>query len=84
MLKWALQQSPNPVVVLKEGIDMHLLKKNCKPEEIAELIVFLCSNSEANITGQSCKSDGAVDPKGRIFGGTMEWTRQKIRGNCID
>ena len=60
MLQWSLQQSPNPEEVIEECIDMHLLKRIAKPEEIAELIAFLCSDSAANITGQSFRSDGGI------------------------
>jgi len=60
MLQWALEQSPNPKEVLAECIDMHLLKRIAKPEEIASLITFLCSDAAANITGQSFRSDGGI------------------------
>ncbi len=60
MLHWALEQSPNPDEVLEECIDMHLLKRIAKPEEIASLIAFLCSDDAANITGQSFRSDGGI------------------------
>ncbi|MEL6190533.1 MAG: SDR family oxidoreductase [Bacteroidota bacterium] len=60
MLHWALEQSTDPQVVLDECNEMHLLKRIAKPEEIAELIAFLCSDSAANITGQSFRSDGGI------------------------
>lgn len=60
MLHWALKQSTNPKEVLQECIDMHLLKRIAKPEEIASLIAFLLSDDAANITGQSFRSDGGI------------------------
>lgn len=60
MLHWALKQSANPDEVLEECIDMHLLKRIAKPEEIASLIAFLSSDDAANITGQSFRSDGGI------------------------
>lgn len=60
MLRWALEQSPDPQAVLDECYDMHLLKRIAKPEEIAALIAFLCSDLACNITGQSFRSDGGI------------------------
>lgn len=60
MLQWALKHSANPDEVLEECIDMHLLKRIAKPEEIASLIAFLSSDDAANITGQSFRSDGGI------------------------
>ncbi|WP_194766892.1 SDR family NAD(P)-dependent oxidoreductase [Tamlana sp. I1] len=60
MLAWALEQSPDPKAVMDECLDMHLMKRVAKPEEIASLIAFLCSDDSANITGQSFRSDGGI------------------------
>ncbi|MEO1009679.1 MAG: glucose 1-dehydrogenase [Bacteroidota bacterium] len=60
MLHWALEQSPDPDAVMQECLDMHLLKRIARPEEIASLIAFLCSDDAANITGQSFRSDGGI------------------------
>jgi NAD(P)-dependent dehydrogenase (short-subunit alcohol dehydrogenase family) len=60
MLHWALEQSPDPEAMLRECVDMHLLKRIAKPEEIASLIAFLCSDDAANITGQAFRSDGGI------------------------
>ena len=60
MLHWALEQSPDPDAVLQECYNMHLLKRIAKPQEIAELIAFLCSDASINITGQSFRSDGGI------------------------
>jgi len=55
---WAM--SKNPEEVLQDSIDMHLLKRIGKPEEVAELIVFLCSDKAAFITGQYIRIDGGL------------------------
>ena len=60
MLQWALSQSPDPQRVMQECYDMHLLKRIAKPEEIASLIAFLCSDEASNITGQAFRSDGGI------------------------
>ncbi len=60
MLHWALKQSRDPQAVLEECHDMHLLKRIAKPEEIAALVAFLCSDIARNITGQSLRSDGGI------------------------
>ena len=60
MLHWAMQQSPDPQAIYDECIDMHLLKRIAQPEEIAELIAFLCSPAAANMTGQAIRTDGGI------------------------
>jgi len=60
MLHWALDQSPDPDAMLQECLDMHLMKRIAKPEEVAELIAFLSSSQSANITGQSFRTDGGI------------------------
>lgn len=60
MLHWAMEQSDDPKALYNECIDMHLLKRIAKPQEIAELIAFLASDQSSNITGQSFRTDGGI------------------------
>ena len=60
MLHWGFSQSPDPEAVFQEAKDMHLLKRVAKPEEVAELISFVCSNRAPFITGQAIRIDGGL------------------------
>ncbi len=60
MLRWGFSQSPNPEEVFQEAKDMHLLKRVAKPEEVAELICFVCSDRAPFITGQAIRIDGGL------------------------
>ncbi|MCB9267160.1 MAG: glucose 1-dehydrogenase [Lewinellaceae bacterium] len=60
MLRDALQLSPDPEAVYQECVDMHLAKRICSPEEVAELIVFLASDKAPFITGQAIRIDGGL------------------------
>jgi len=40
MLRNAIQETENPEKAFRECIDMHLSKRICPPEEVAELIGF--------------------------------------------
>jgi NAD(P)-dependent dehydrogenase (short-subunit alcohol dehydrogenase family) len=60
MLRNAIQLSPNPAEVLQECHDMHPVKRIGTPEEVAELIIFLCSDKAAFITGQPIRIDGGL------------------------
>lgn len=55
---WAT--SKNPEVVHQDSIDMHILKRIGQPEEIGEMIVFLCSDKCTFITGQAIRIDGGL------------------------
>lgn len=60
MLHWAIEQSPNPQTVLRECEEMHLMKRIATPEEVAELVLFLCSDKAAFMTGQPVRIDGGL------------------------
>lgn len=60
MARNAWATSGNPEAVLQESIDMHILKRIGKPEEVGELIVFLCSDKATFITGQYIRIDGGL------------------------
>jgi NAD(P)-dependent dehydrogenase (short-subunit alcohol dehydrogenase family) len=60
MLQWAVEQSPDPQAVLQECRQMHLAGRIARPEEIAELVLYLCSDKAAFITGQPVRIDGGL------------------------
>ena len=60
MLHWAVNQSPDPAAVLEECDQMHPVGRIGKPEEIAELILYLASDKAGFITGQSFRIDGGL------------------------
>jgi NAD(P)-dependent dehydrogenase (short-subunit alcohol dehydrogenase family) len=60
LLQWGIRQSPNPEEVLQECNRMHLTGRVAKPEEIADLVLYLCSDKAAFITGQPVRIDGGL------------------------
>jgi NAD(P)-dependent dehydrogenase (short-subunit alcohol dehydrogenase family) len=60
MLRWAIEQSPNPQEVLQECNDMHPVKRIATAEEVADLILFLASDKAGFITGQPFRIDGGL------------------------
>jgi NAD(P)-dependent dehydrogenase (short-subunit alcohol dehydrogenase family) len=60
MLRNAIALSPDPDAVFQECVDMHPLKRVGSPEEIGELILFLCSDNAGFITGQYIRIDGGL------------------------
>lgn len=69
MLADAAALAPDPDAVYQECRDMHILKRIGQPEEVAEMIVFLCSKHAAFMTGQSIRIDGGL---GCNIGGSPE------------
>ncbi len=68
MMKWAAEQSGDVEALYDEVAAMHLSKRIAKPEEIAGLVAYLCSDEASFITGQSVRIDGGL---GVILGGTV-------------
>jgi NAD(P)-dependent dehydrogenase (short-subunit alcohol dehydrogenase family) len=60
MLRWAIEQSPDPQAVLRECEQMHLPGRIARPEEVAELVCFLCSDKASFMTGQPIRIDGGL------------------------
>jgi NAD(P)-dependent dehydrogenase (short-subunit alcohol dehydrogenase family) len=60
MLRWAVAQSPDPEEVVREVNAMHPVGRMGTPEEIASLIVYLCSDAAGFITGQAFRIDGGL------------------------
>ena len=60
MLRDAILESPVPDAVMKECEEMHLLQRVGKPEEVAELIRFVCDDKAAFMTGQAIRIDGGL------------------------
>ena len=66
MLRWAINQSPDPAAVLEECNQMHLPGRIGTPKEIADLILYLASDKAGFITGVSIRIDGGL---GQSIGG---------------
>ncbi len=60
MLRDSIALSPDPDEVMQECIDMHLTKRIGTPEEVANLILYLCDDKAAFITGQAIRIDGGL------------------------
>jgi len=60
MMAWAAQQSPDPAAVYREVNEMHLMKRIGSPDEVAGLILFLCSDESGFTTGQAFRIDGGL------------------------
>jgi len=60
MLRASFNLSPNPDEVLQECIDMHPIGRIGTPQEVAEVIQFMCDDKAGFITGQSIRVDGGL------------------------
>ena len=60
LLRWGIQQSPDPEAVMQECIDMHLTDRIGTSTEIGEFISFLCSDKAGFMTGQAYRIDGGL------------------------
>ncbi len=68
MVRWTAEQSGDVDALYEEVAQMHLSKRIAKPEEIAGLIAYLCTDEASFITGQSIRIDGGL---GVLLGGTV-------------
>lgn len=60
MLRGAMQQAADPEAMMQELNESHLTGRIGQPEEVAELIAFLCSNKCSFINGQAIRVDGGL------------------------
>jgi NAD(P)-dependent dehydrogenase (short-subunit alcohol dehydrogenase family) len=69
MLRDAFTLSPDPEAVYRECVDMHLVKRIGKAEEVGELIAFLASDKATFFNGQALRIDGGL---GIMIGGSKQ------------
>ena len=60
MLRDAIKQSPNPDEVSMSACTCTRSSASATPDEIAELILYLCSDKAGFITGQPIRIDGGL------------------------
>ncbi|MBG9377342.1 glucose 1-dehydrogenase [Panacibacter sp. DH6] len=60
MLREAINLSPDPAAVMQECVDMHPAARIGTPQEVAALVIFLCSDKAGFITGQAIRIDGGL------------------------
>lgn len=59
----AFQQSADPERARQETIDIHLVKRMAKPEEIGETVAFVASDKGSFFTGEALRVDGGIGRK---------------------
>ena len=60
MLRWAIEQDPNPAALTKTLHAMHPMGRIGKPSEIAEAVCFLASSRASFVTGATLVVDGGL------------------------
>jgi NAD(P)-dependent dehydrogenase (short-subunit alcohol dehydrogenase family) len=60
MLRWSVEQSPNPDEVWAEIYGMHPAQRIATPDEVAAFIGFLSSDDAGFVTGQAYRIDGGL------------------------
>lgn len=60
MLRESVARAPDPDEVLNEIYGMHLARRMGRPEEVAELILFVCGDKAVFMTGQAIRIDGGL------------------------
>ena len=60
MLRWSARLSPDPQKVLKACDRLHIRGKMGRPEEVANVIVFLASDLASFMTGEAVMVDGGL------------------------
>jgi len=60
MVRTSFSLSPDPEAVLQECIDMHPIGRIGTPEDVAEVVKFMCDDKAGFITGQYIRVDGGL------------------------
>lgn len=60
MLRWAINQDPNPAALEEEIDAMHPIGRRGQPREIGEVVAFLLSDKAAFMTGETIRVDGGM------------------------